>query len=119
MNPFNLKAAMLDIPEPSMLELRMQTCAGSSEPLSHYEIMSVDSFNFNRAGSRALHACADPEHFVRGGSERTEMPLKMDHHRPISETPLKWHLLACQWPTIECWLGSFVNFRGSGPPIFL
>ena len=26
-----------------MLELRMQTCAGSSEPLSHYEIMSVDS----------------------------------------------------------------------------
>ena len=45
-------------------------------------------FNFNQAGSRALHACADPEHFVRGGSERTEMPLKMDHHRPISETPL-------------------------------
>ena len=27
-------------------------------------------FNFNRAGSHALHACADPEHFVRGGSER-------------------------------------------------
>ena len=26
-------------------------------------------FNFNRAGSHALHACADPEHFVRGGSE--------------------------------------------------
>ena len=23
-------------------------------------------------------------------SERTEMPLKIDHHRPISETPLKW-----------------------------
>ena len=23
-------------------------------------------------------------------------------------------LLACQWPTIECWLGSFVIFRGSG-----
>ena len=31
-------------------------------------------FNFNRAGSHALHACADPEHL----SERTEMPLKMD-----------------------------------------
>ena len=58
-----------------MLELRTQTCAGSSEPLSHYEIMFVDSFNFNRAVSRA-----DPEHFVRGGSERTEMPLKMDMH---------------------------------------
>ena len=41
-NPFNIKAVMLDIPEPSMLELRMQTCAGSSEPLSHYEIMSVN-----------------------------------------------------------------------------
>ena len=27
-------------------------------------------FNFNRAGSDALHACADPEYFVRGGSER-------------------------------------------------
>ena len=24
-------------------------------------------FNFNRAGSHALHACADPEHLVRGG----------------------------------------------------
>ena len=45
-------------------------------------------FNFNRAGSHALHACVDPKHFFRGGSERTEMPLKMDHHRPISETPL-------------------------------
>ena len=27
-------------------------------------------FNFNRAGSHALHACADPEHLVRGGSDR-------------------------------------------------
>ena len=27
-------------------------------------------FNFNRVGSHKLHACADPEHFVRGGSER-------------------------------------------------
>ena len=34
-NPFNIKAVMLDIPEPSMLDLRMQTCAGSFEPLSH------------------------------------------------------------------------------------
>ena len=73
-----------------MLELRMQTCAGSSEPLSHYEIMSVDSLISIEPVHAQLHACADPEHFVRGGSERTEMPLKMDHHRPISETPLKW-----------------------------
>ena len=27
-------------------------------------------FNFNRAGSHALHACTDPEHLVRGGSDR-------------------------------------------------
>ena len=27
-------------------------------------------FNFNRAGSDALHACPDPEYLVRGGSER-------------------------------------------------
>ena len=27
-------------------------------------------FNFNQAGSQALHACTDLEHFVRGGSER-------------------------------------------------
>ena len=35
------------------------------------------------------------------------MPLKVGHHRHASETPLKW-------PTIECWFGSFVIFRGSG-----
>ena len=32
-NPFNI--VMLDIPEPSILDLRMQTCAGLSGPLSH------------------------------------------------------------------------------------
>ena len=32
-NPFNIKAVMLDIPEPA--ELRMRTCAGLSESLSH------------------------------------------------------------------------------------
>ena len=75
-NPFNMKAVMLDIPEPSMLDLRMQTCAGSSEPLSHVVCTKISwnyvrrQFNFSRAGSHALHACADPEHFVRGGSER-------------------------------------------------
>ena len=41
-------------------------------------------FNFNRAGSHALHACADPEQFVRGGSERgPKCHKKMDHHRPM------------------------------------
>ena len=73
-NPFNIKAVMLDIPEPSMLELRMQTCASSSESVARCKKISWNyvrrQFNFNRADSHALHACADPEHFVRGGSER-------------------------------------------------
>ena len=56
-NPFNIKAVMLDIPEPSMLELRMQTCAGSSEPLSHYEIMSVDSLiSIEPVHAHCMHA---------------------------------------------------------------
>ena len=33
-------------------------------------------FNFNRAGSHALHACVDPEHFVRGGNERRPKATK-------------------------------------------
>ena len=48
---------MLDIPEPSMLELRMQTCAGLSEPLSHYEIMSVDSLiSIEPVHAHCMHA---------------------------------------------------------------
>ena len=73
-----------------MLELRMQTCAGSSEPLSHYEIMSVDSLiSIEPVHAHCMHARIQ-NILSEGGSERTEMPLKMDHHRPISETPLKW-----------------------------
>ena len=31
---------------------------------------------------------------------------------------IKWRSLACWWlPNIECWLGSFVIFSGSGPNI--
>ena len=59
-------------------------------------------FNFNRAGSHALHACADPEYFVRGVLREDRNVTKMDHHRPISETPLSIR------PIVECWLGSFV-----------
>ena len=53
-----------------MLDFRMQTCEGSSEPLSHVVSTKISlnyvprQFDFNRAGSHALHACADPEHFV-------------------------------------------------------
>ena len=46
--------------------------------------------------------------FSLGDGKKIEMPLKVCHHRPA----------------IECWLGSFVIFRGSrslllGNPIFL
>ena len=53
----------------------MHTCAGSPESLSHVALKYQNiktlynvrrQFNFNRAGSHALHACADPEHIVRG-----------------------------------------------------
>ena len=49
-------------------------------------------------------SCVDLESFVRGGPTLTtiffylvdgmvrgiEMPLKVDHHRPASETPFRW-----------------------------
>ena len=35
--------------------------------------------------------------------ERIQIALKAGHHQPASETP---------WPTLECWLGSFVIFQG-------
>ena len=57
-------------------------------------------------------ACADPESFLQTGSnfdnivldEETQMPLKVDHHWPASETP-----------NIECWFGSFVIFQQIQP----
>ena len=46
---------------------------------------------------------------------RIQISLKADHHRPASETPLNGVSLACRWwPNVECWLGSFENFKGSG-----
>ena len=48
--------------------------------------------------------------------ERIHISQKAGHHWPASETPLHDVSLACQWwPNVECWLGSFENFRGSGP----
>ena len=47
------------------------------------------------------------------GRERILVPLKADHHRPARETPLNGVSLAGRWwPSIECWLGSFVIFQG-------
>ena len=52
--------------------------------------------------------------FLKG--ERIQISQKAGYHRPASETPLNGVSLACQWwPNVECWLGSFENFRGSGP----
>ena len=52
--------------------------------------------------------------FFKG--ERIQISLKAGQHRPASETPLNGVSLACPWwPNVECWLGSFESFRGSGP----
>ena len=54
--------------------------------------------------------------FFKG--ERIQISLKVGHHRPASETPspLNGVSLVCRrWPNVECWLGSFEIFRGSGP----
>ena len=48
--------------------------------------------------------------------ERIQITQKAGHHRPASETHLNGVSLACRWwPNVECWLGNFENFRGSGP----
>ena len=52
--------------------------------------------------------------FLRG--ERLQKPPKAGNYRPASETPLKWHFAGEPiMAHIECWLGSFVFFTGSGP----
>ena len=59
----------------------------------------------------------------RGG--RIQIPLSEGQHQHTSEMPLSGVSLECRWwPNIDCWLCSFVIFRGSGPvllrnPIFL
>ena len=64
----------LDPPSPHQLKKKKKTLSKLDplrqnflDPRMNY---ARRQFNFNRAGSDALHACADPEHFVRGGSER-------------------------------------------------
>ena len=47
-------------------------------------------------------------------------PQRNAVYRAIVGPPAKRHLngvwLGCRWwPNVECWLGSFENFRGSGP----
>ena len=40
--------------------------------------------------------------------------LKLTTIGPSAKRLWNGVLLASQWPTVECWLGSFVIFRGSG-----
>ena len=53
--------------------LRMHTCAGSSESLSHvlltYQNIMTLCPSTEPVHTHCMHACADPEYFVRGGSE--------------------------------------------------
>ena len=44
---------------------------------------------------------------------RIQITLKLGHHRPAGKRHLNGILLACPWwLNIECWLGSFVIFKG-------
>ena len=75
-------------------------------------------------------SCADSESFVRGVqllknvfffflfcfSWCREEGSKCHNKRVIIGPPFNGVSLECQWwPNFECWLGSFVIFRGSGP----
>ena len=68
--------------------------------------------------------CADPESFVREGptliffwGERgSKNHQKVGNYRPASKVPLKWRFAGGPiMAHIECWLGSFVIYKGSGP----
>ena len=73
--------------------------------------------------------CVD-ENFVRGGPTfmflfldwlgmMREEASKYHYQRAINSPPAKRHLNGLSqgqwWPNIECWIGSFVILRGSGP----
>ena len=84
------------------------------------QITSEDKFGLGRGHN----SCADPESFDRGGGPtRTTFFSSFFIRWAIIGTPAKRHLdgvslVYRSLPTIECWLGSFVIFKGSGS-IFL
>ena len=57
-------------------------------------------------------SCADPGSFVRGGQTLTFFFFFSLMRGGRIQIPL---LTGHQWPNIECWIGSFVILRGSGP----
>ena len=74
------------------------------------------------------NSCADPESFVRGGPTLTpfffgwwgkggsKYYYKRANNGPSAKRHINGVSLACRWwPNIECWLCSFVIFRGSRP----
>ena len=69
-----------------------------------------------------LIACENPENFVRGCPTLTAFFyfFFLDDEGWVDPSSTISHLNGISlvgrwWPNIECWLGSFVIFRGSGP----
>ena len=85
---------MLDIPEPSMLDLRMQTCAGSSEPLSH--VMSVDSLiSIEPVHTHCMHARIQnilSEGVVREDRNATKNGPQSAHQRNAFKMAFCWRV---------------------------
>ena len=46
-----------------------------------------------------------------GWGRRIQIPLKAGHYRPASDTPFKWRFAGVPIMA-QCWLGSFMIFRG-------
>ena len=104
-----------------MLLVRIGFCATKSDIrqywcfarfLSHGQMFKLTKHSF----LNSIRIWSGSELFFFFKGERIQISLKADHHQPASETPLNGVSLACRWwPNVECWLGSFENFKGSGP----
>ena len=112
-------ATLLEITCHGSFKHRVVTCLSSSQPCTTET--SLVSYSKEQEHARIQIF------FQRGSNfflvnEWIQISLKSGHHRPATDNGVS---LVCRWwPNIECWLGSFVIFRGSGPvllrnPIFL
>ena len=74
-----------------MLELRMQTCPGSSEPLSHNEIMSVDSLiSIEPVHAHHMHALI--QNILSEDRNATKNGPPSAHQRNAFETAFCWRV---------------------------